>query len=87
MQYNMSPETIIDGKLTSLTVDQILDIGYGQGKDWIGLPDNECVSATGQHFRIDRDGIFPKIVEDMYARRVTVKKLMLKVLWVHTIEL
>ena len=72
MQYNMSPETIASGELSDYDVDSILKnntIVDNRGK---------AVSANGQYFNIDKKGILPKIIEQMYGERVQIKKAMIK---------
>ena len=73
MQYNMSPETIIDGKVNpNVTVDSMLSRTVTTMRE-----DNECVAAGGQFFRTDRKGILPTIIEGMYNERVDIKRAML----------
>ncbi len=70
MQYNMSPETIIDGKVIALDVDKCIQ---GVKVD----TDNKCVAASGQYFKTTEKGILPKIIDQMYSERVVIKKQML----------
>jgi DNA polymerase elongation subunit (family B) len=70
MQYNMSPETIIDGKVIALDVDKCIQ---GVNVDI----DNKCVAASGQYFKTTEKGILPKIIDQMYSERVIIKKQML----------
>ena len=72
MQYNMSPETIIDQNTPGMDVDKVLDMKSIQRS-----PD-ECIAVGGQHFRTDVQGVLPKIIEEMYTERVDVKKAMIK---------
>ena len=72
MQYNMSPETIINTTTPGMDVDQVL-----QMKHFERSPE-ECVAVGGQHFRTDVQGVLPKIIEEMYTERVDVKKAMIK---------
>ena len=68
----MSPETIASGELSDYDVDSILKnhtIVDNRGK---------AVSANGQYFNIDKKGILPKIIEQMYGERVQIKKAMIK---------
>lgn len=69
IHYNMSPETIVDGIIPGLNVNDLLKNGQPQK-----LPPNTTVTATGQLFRTDVKGIFPQIVEDMYDLRTEMKK-------------
>ena len=71
MQYNMSPETIANGETTNLDVDSILNnpsIVNNNGK---------AVAANGQYFNINKLGVLPKIINDLYTERVDIKKSML----------
>jgi len=68
MQYNMSPETIADGVVHGADVETMLK------KVEFNIPENHCLSATGQLFRTDIAGVFPQIVDDLYAQRTTMKK-------------
>ena len=72
MQYNMSPETIIDQNTPGMDVDKVLDM-----KSIERSPD-ECIAVGGQHFRTDVQGVLPKIIEEMYTERVDVKKAMIQ---------
>ena len=72
MQNNMSPETIINGKVANVTVDSLLS-GDVKPK----LEANECASASGQYFTTDEQGILPKIIDEMYSERVVIKRAMI----------
>jgi len=68
MQLNMSPETISNGEVASLDVNSILknpSIVDNKGK---------AVAANGQYFNINKLGVLPKIIDEMYSERVQVKK-------------
>jgi DNA polymerase elongation subunit (family B) len=71
MQYNMSPETIANGETVNVNVDSMLEGKQKVYKDGYGL----C--ANGQYFHTKKQGVLPKIVEEMYSERVQVKKQML----------
>ena len=71
MQYNMSPETIATGEMANLDVDSILNnpsIVNNNGK---------AIAANGQYFNINKLGVLPKIINDLYTERVDIKKAML----------
>ena len=71
MQYNMSPETIADGEICNINVDSILanpSIANSRGKS---------LGANGQYFNIDKMGVFPAIISDLYEERVGIKRSML----------
>ena len=72
MQNNMSPETIINGKVANVSVDTLLS---GEVKP--KLESNECAAASGQYFRTDTQGILPKIIDEMYSERVVIKRQMI----------
>ena len=73
MQYNMSPETIIQGKVAPhVTVDKVLATPLKYPRE-----EFECVAAGGQFFRTNRKGILPTIIEGMYTERVGIKRAML----------
>lgn len=70
VQWNMSPETIMKGKIEpGITVDKML-AGY---KNTNGM----SMAATGQYFDNSKQGFMPKIIEEMYDERVVIKKKML----------
>jgi DNA polymerase elongation subunit (family B) len=72
MQNNMSPETIIPGKVANVNVDSLLS-----GEIKPRLDANECASASGQYFKTDEQGILPKIIDEMYSERVVIKRQMI----------
>ena len=72
VQNNMSPETIINGKVANVSVDTLLSESVKPK-----LEANECASASGQYFKTDQQGILPKIISEMYAERVIVKRAMI----------
>ena len=70
VQWNMSPETIMKGKVEpGITVDKML-AGYKNTT-------NMSMAATGQYFSNEKQGFMPKIIEQMYDERVQIKKKML----------
>tara|TARA_R110002153_G_scaffold77752_2_gene199438 strand:- start:123 stop:1457 length:1335 start_codon:yes stop_codon:yes gene_type:complete len=70
VQYNMSPETLIEGKLPGVNVDSILG---GQTFD-----DTYAVAATGQRFSKAKDGVIPSIIKQYYDERRAIKNRMLE---------
>ena len=71
MQYNMSPETIIEGDRCNVDIQSLLDkktTFEGTGKS---------IGGNGQVFRTDKKGILPDIIDGMYTERVGVKRQML----------
>jgi DNA polymerase elongation subunit (family B) len=74
VQWNMSPETIRKGHVEhGVNVDLLLD-GY---QSQTAIDNNYSMAATGQYFDNNKQGFMPKIIEEMYDERVTIKKKML----------
>jgi len=73
MQYNISPETLVEEKHPSATIDKILnkEITFEMYKDY-------SVCANGAMFRKDIKGFMPELMEKMYAERKIFKKKMLQ---------
>ena len=73
MQYNISPETLLETKHPSVTVDKILgeELTFEMYKD-------SAVCANGAQYRKDVKGFLPELMEKMYAERVVFKKKMLE---------
>ena len=73
MQYNISPETLVETRHPSATVDKLLnqDITFEMYSDY-------AVCANGAMFRKDVKGFLPELMEKMYKERVVFKKRMLK---------
>ena len=71
MQYNMSPETIVDGNVMGIDIDKILD-GY--------TLDNQgyAIGGNGQAFTVNKKGVMPTLVDEMYSERVVIKKEMIQ---------
>jgi DNA polymerase elongation subunit (family B) len=72
VQYNMSPETLVSRPITNVSVDNIL-----AGEEF-RLDDDLAVSATGQAFSKERQGIIPKIITQYYDERRLIKNRMLE---------
>jgi len=72
MQYNISPETLLDEKHPTVTVDKILnqEITFELYKD-------KAVCANGAMFRKDVRGFLPELMEKIYQDRTIYKKKML----------
>jgi len=73
MQYNISPETLIDTRHPSATVDKILnkELDLSDYKDY-------AVCPNGAMYRKDVRGFLPELMEKMYNDRVIFKKKMLE---------
>jgi len=72
MQYNISPETLMEERHPSTTVDRILkeELTFEMYKDY-------AVCPNGALYRKDVKGFLPELMEKMYAERVIFKKRML----------
>ena len=72
MQYNISPETLVETRHPSATVDKLLnqDLTFEMYSDY-------AVCANGAMFRKDVKGFLPELMEKMYKERVVFKKRML----------
>ena len=83
MQYNISPETLIEHEDYTddmreilgqvINVDRMIDRKIDTSK----LKD-VTITPNGQFFRTDIQGFLPKMLEEMYEDRKKFKKLMLK---------
>ena len=73
MQYNISPETLIEERHPNATVDAIL-----QEKLDFSLYSDYAVCANGAMYCKDVRGFLPELMEKMYNERVIFKKRMLK---------
>ena len=73
MQYNMSPETIMNGNITRVDIEDMLATGSGPK-----APDGQAIAANGQHFDTTKPGIIPLIINEMYNERVGIKEEMIK---------
>ena len=83
MQYNISPETLIEHEDYTddmreilgqvINVDRMIDRKINTSK----LKD-VTITPNGQFFRTDIQGFLPKMLEEMYEDRKKFKKLMLK---------
>jgi len=73
MQYNISPETLLDERHPSATVDKILnkELDLSDYKDY-------AVCPNGAMYRKDVRGFLPELMEKMYNDRVIFKKKMLE---------
>ena len=72
MQYNISPETLLDERHPNVTVDKILNqqTNFELYKDY-------AVCANGAMFRKDVRGFLPELMEKIYKDRTIYKKKML----------
>ena len=73
MQYNISPETLVEQRHPSATVDRILseEINFELYKD-------NAVCANGAMYRRDKRGFLPELMQKYYDERVIYKNRMIK---------
>ena len=82
MQYNISPETLIDPRNYTDEMRSILSQGVSverllnQQVDLSGL-DGVTITPNGQFFRTDVQGFLPAMMVEMYEDRKKFKKMML----------
>ena len=83
IQYNISPETIIEPHEYTLEMRRIISDGVSVDKmldkkvDTSKL-DGVTLTPNGQYFTTKKKGFLPKMMEEMYEDRKKFKKLMIK---------
>ena len=70
MQYNISPETLVDERHPTVNVDKIL-------QESIDIDGEYCVCANGAQYRKDIHGFLPEMMQRIYDERTIYKKRML----------
>jgi len=72
MQFNISPETLVEDKHPSITVDKVLNqqLTFGLYKDY-------AVCANGSMYRKDVKGFLPELMDKIFKERSIYKKKML----------
>ena len=70
MQYNISPETLLDERHPTVTVDKILS-------EEVTFDGDGCVCANGAQYRKDIHGFLPEMMQRIYDERTIYKKRML----------
>ena len=72
MQFNISPETLLEEKIKNVSVDKIIhkQVNFGN-------LENKCVTANGCLYDKTKRGIFPELVEKIFNDRQIFKKKML----------
>ena len=83
MQYNISPETLIEPSNYTDEMRNIIMDGVSVDKMLSKQVDTSnlfgvTLTPNGQFFRTDKQGFLPKMMEEMYIDRSKFKKLMLK---------
>jgi DNA polymerase elongation subunit (family B) len=71
MQYNVSPETIVEGRHTSISIDNLLNSEYQASGEY-------CMAANGHYFKRDKQGFLPAMMQRMYDDRSLYKKKMIE---------
>ena len=83
MQYNISPETLVEPSNYTSEMRNIISSGVDVNKmlnrdiDLSALKD-VTITPNGQYFRTDIQGFLPKMLEEMYEDRKKFKKLMIQ---------
>jgi DNA polymerase elongation subunit (family B) len=82
MQYNISPETLIEPEDYTDEMRRVLSQGVsvdGLLKKQVDTSQlvNVTITPNGQYFRTDIQGFLPKMMEEMYTDRSKFKKMML----------
>ena len=71
MQYNISPETLVEKKHPDVSVDKILN-------EEIDFTGDYAVCANGAQYRKDIRGFLPELMDKMYGDRVIFKNKMIE---------
>jgi len=82
MQYNISPETIVEVKDYDANMRQMISDGVNVEKMLTKEVDTSkmqgvTITPNGQFFRTDKQGFLPKMLEEMYEDRKKFKKMMI----------
>jgi DNA polymerase elongation subunit (family B) len=72
MEFNLSPETLVDERHPTVTVEKILnqELTFEKYKDY-------AVCPNGAMYRKDVKGFLPELMEKMYNDRVVYKEKMI----------
>ena len=73
MQYNMSPETVLDEVTPGINVDYCLN---NKAVDWCTT--DTSIAANGSHYSKEKRGVIPSIIDTLYSERKVIKNDMLK---------
>jgi DNA polymerase elongation subunit (family B) len=74
MQYNMSPEMMVDD-YKDVNVADLMHRKY----DFSDIKNaNRCIAANGYMYRNDKEGLFPNIVQKLFDERQLYKKKMIE---------
>jgi len=72
MQYNISPDTFIEGEYTDTSVDQLVANQIPE------CPKDQVLTPNGYHYIREHQGFLPEMMQLMYNERVQYKKKMLE---------
>jgi DNA polymerase elongation subunit (family B) len=72
MQYNISPETLLDDRVSGINVDKLLN-----GEIDTSTLDGVTLCPNGTLFTTKKQGFLPKLMEKIYTERTIYKKKML----------
>lgn len=75
-QFNISPETLVNGDELKLELEKLLNKEYDL-KETLQQK-NQCLAASGYFFRNDIEGFLGKILMQMYDQRKEYKRISLK---------
>tara|TARA_R110000822_G_scaffold310170_1_gene441707 strand:- start:15182 stop:17626 length:2445 start_codon:yes stop_codon:yes gene_type:complete len=70
VEWNMSPETIVNNEKKDTSVDAILNGDKSTN--------NYALAASGNYFKKDHEGVIPRIIRKYYDERVIIKGRLLK---------
>ena len=71
MQYNISPDTFLEGEYADVTVDKLIE------KKIPECPEDSVLTANGYYYNRKFKGFLPEMMDMMYNDRKRYKKLML----------
>jgi DNA polymerase elongation subunit (family B) len=73
MQFNVSPETLLEDRVPNVSVDKIIrkEVDFGDLTD-------KCVTANGCTYRKDFRGFLPELMEKIFKERSLYKEKMLE---------
>jgi len=75
VQWNVGPETMLDGLVPRMDKDRCLDPDdHGVLEN---ITDSVCMAANGARFRTDKKGMMPELIIELYEERQKTKKIML----------
>ena len=73
VQFNMSPETIVEGEREFYKPKDFLE-----NENLVNRKPQYAMAANGVYFRKDQQGVLPALIEEVYAERVTIKNKMIE---------